>query len=110
MIPSNIDSKRVFVGNLAWSISWQDLKDHMRSAGNVEFANVITDNNGRSKGFGIVEYSTSNEARNAIETLHDTNLHGRLIIVRQDKEDYKTESFSQVRRYFHLLFIIFFFV
>ena len=42
-------SARVYVGNLAWQTSWQDLKDHMRSAGTVVRADVFLDDNGRSK-------------------------------------------------------------
>ena len=42
---------------------------------------------GRSKGCGIVEYSSADEARHAIAALHDTELQGRLILVRQDKDD-----------------------
>lgn len=42
---------------------------------------------GRSKGCGIVEYATADEARHAIASLHDTELQGRLILVRQDKDD-----------------------
>jgi len=42
-------STRVYVGNLAWQTSWQDLKDHMRSAGNVVRADVFQDESGRSK-------------------------------------------------------------
>lgn len=76
---------RVYVGNLSWSVSWQDLKDHMRSAGNVVHANVISEDDGRSKGFGIVEYCSPEEAREAISTLTDTHLKGRLIFVREDR-------------------------
>jgi len=40
---------RVYVGNLPWQTSWQDLKDHMRTAGNVVYADVFLDEFGRSK-------------------------------------------------------------
>lgn len=39
----------VFVGNLAFECSWQDLKDHMRQAGNVGQANILMNDDGRSK-------------------------------------------------------------
>jgi RNA recognition motif-containing protein len=81
-------SKRVYVGNLAWQVSWQDLKDHMRSTGlEVVRANVITGNDGRSKGCGIVEFATVSDAQQAVETLNDTELRGRQIFVREDRED-----------------------
>lgn len=79
-------SRRVYVGNLSWDVAWQDLKDHMREAGEVVHAEVITEANGRSKGCGIVEYSTEEEAQEAINTLTDTDLKGRMIFVREDRE------------------------
>jgi len=79
-------SRRVYVGNLSWEVAWQDLKDHMRDAGEVSHAEVITEANGRSKGCGIVEYATSEEAQEAISTLTDTELKGRMIFVREDRE------------------------
>ncbi|RLN58911.1 hypothetical protein BBJ29_000194 [Phytophthora kernoviae] len=76
---------RVYVGNLSWSIKWQDLKDHMQAAGPVELATVL-EWNGRSKGCGIVTYATEEAAQNAIATLNDTELGERKIFVREDRE------------------------
>jgi RNA recognition motif-containing protein len=82
-------TNRVYVGNLPWQTSWQDLKDHMRKAGNVTRADVFIDETGRSKGCGIVEYSTPEEAQTAIKTLNDTKIDEteRLIFVREDREE-----------------------
>ncbi len=77
---------RVYVGNLSWDVSWQDLKDHMRSAGDVSFAEVMQEADGRSKGCGVVEFKTADEAKAAIDTLNDTELKGRMIFVREDRE------------------------
>ena len=87
-IPGIDKAQRVYVGNLAWSVSWQDLKDHMRLNGelNVNFCNVMGEN-GRSKGCGLVEYATADEAALAVTKLHDTELAGRKIFVREDRED-----------------------
>lgn len=79
-------SRRVYVGNLAWSVSWQTLKDHMRKAGEVTFAEVFTEASGRSRGCGVVQYQSEADAANAIATLNDTELLGRLIFVREDRE------------------------
>ena len=79
-------SKRVYVGNLSWDVRWQDLKDHMRQSGEVLHAEVICESNGRSKGCGIVEFATPAEAQEAISTLTDTELKGRMIFVREDRE------------------------
>lgn len=79
-------SCRVYVGNLSWEVAWQDLKDHMREAGEVVHAEVMTEAGGRSKGCGIVEYATPEEAKEACTTLSDTELKGRMIFVREDRE------------------------
>ena len=77
---------RVYVGNLSWEVAWQDLKDHMRDAGNVVHAEVMTEADGRSKGCGIVEFETAEEAKEACDNLSDTELKGRMIFVREDRE------------------------
>eukprot|EP00571_Detonula_confervacea_P011945 CAMPEP_0172304624 /NCGR_PEP_ID=MMETSP1058-20130122/6009_1 /TAXON_ID=83371 /ORGANISM="Detonula confervacea, Strain CCMP 353" /LENGTH=246 /DNA_ID=CAMNT_0013015935 /DNA_START=91 /DNA_END=831 /DNA_ORIENTATION=- len=82
-------SNRVYVGNLSWSTSWQDLKDHMRDAGEVQYAKVLQDRDGRSKGCGIVEFTEVEGAADAIEKLTDSELKGRKIFVREDREDGK---------------------
>mmetsp|Transcript_27543 Transcript_27543/g.66968 ORF Transcript_27543/g.66968 Transcript_27543/m.66968 type:complete len:432 (+) Transcript_27543:86-1381(+) len=79
-------TRRVYVGNLSWEVQWQELKDHMKSVGNVVHAEVICEHNGRSKGCGVVEYATAEEAQKAIETLTQTELKGRMIFVREDRE------------------------
>lgn len=79
--------KRCYVGNLAWKTSWQDLKDKFRECGQVVYANVMKDDDGRSKGWGIVEYETPEEALAAISTLNGTELGGRRVLVREDRED-----------------------
>eukprot|EP00908_Phaeocystis_cordata_P022261 Transcript_4684.p3 GENE.Transcript_4684~~Transcript_4684.p3 ORF type:complete len:186 (-),score=77.25 Transcript_4684:315-872(-) len=77
---------RVYVGNLSWETSWQDLKDHFRAAGDVSHADVMQEHDGRSKGCGIVSFVSARDAANAIRQLHDTELHGRKIFVREDRE------------------------
>ncbi|KAJ3075565.1 hypothetical protein HDU98_007675 [Podochytrium sp. JEL0797] len=77
---------RVYVGNLAYEVGWQDLKDYMRKCGEVIFADVLTMPGGRSKGCGVVEYATPEEADRAIRELNDTPLMGRQVFVREDRE------------------------
>mmetsp|Transcript_19224 Transcript_19224/g.41652 ORF Transcript_19224/g.41652 Transcript_19224/m.41652 type:complete len:556 (+) Transcript_19224:159-1826(+) len=79
-------SKSIYVGNLAYEVAWQDLKDHMRTAGDVVYAEVMTMHDGRSKGCGIVEFATPDGAKKAIDELNDTELKGRTIFVREDRE------------------------
>jgi RNA recognition motif-containing protein len=78
--------RRVYVGNLSYEVKWHHLKDFMRQAGNVLYADVLQLANGRSKGCGIVEYATQEEAQKAVETLSNQELMGRLVYVREDRE------------------------
>ncbi|KAL6774212.1 GBP1 [Auxenochlorella protothecoides x Auxenochlorella symbiontica] len=86
--------RRVYVSNLAWKSSWQDLKDHFRSVGEVVYSNVIKDESGRSKGWGIVEFAQPEEAVAAISTLNGTDLGGRTILVREDREDRDVKQYN----------------
>ena len=76
----------VYVGNLSWSVTWQDLKDHFKQVGNVLHADVMMRQDGKSQGCGLVSFASAKDARKAINTLHDTELDGRLIFVREDRE------------------------
>lgn len=87
--------KRCFVSNLAWKTSWQDLKDKFRECGNVVYANVHQAEDGRSKGWGIVEYETPEEAVRAVESLNGTDLGGRAILVREDREDKDVKNYNR---------------
>lgn len=57
-----------------------------REAGEVIYCDVMKERDGRSKGCGIVEFSTPEEAQEAIKTLTDTEIKGRMIFVREDRE------------------------
>lgn len=82
-----VSSNRLYVHNLAWRVSWQDLKDHFREAGEVVRAEIFTEGpGGRSKGCGIVEMASVDDAANAVEKLMDSELQGRRILVREDRE------------------------
>jgi RNA recognition motif-containing protein len=67
---------KVFVGNLSFETSWQDLKDHFRQVGEVMHADVMQSADGRSKGCGMVTFSTAREAAHAISTLNQTTIGG----------------------------------
>ena len=77
-------STKLFVGSLPWSIDDQILQETFEKHGAVVSAKVIKDREtGRSRGFGFVEMSNSNEAQNAIKALHESDLKGRNIIVNE---------------------------
>lgn len=87
--------KRCYVSNLAWKTSWQDLKDKFRECGNVVYANVTRGEDGRSKGWGIVEFETPDEAIAAVNQLNGADLGGRRISVREDREDRDVKQFTE---------------
>ncbi|OAA73783.1 Nucleotide-binding, alpha-beta plait [Cordyceps fumosorosea ARSEF 2679] len=83
---SSQQDRRVYVGNLSYDVKWHHLKDFMRQAGDVLFADVLLLPNGMSKGCGIVEYATREQAQQAVTQLSNQNLMGRLVYVREDRE------------------------
>ncbi|KAH9440501.1 hypothetical protein MJO28_016300 [Puccinia striiformis f. sp. tritici] len=83
---TSVKSHRVYVGNLNYAIGWKELKDFMREAGEISYAEVIMGSDGRSKGCGIVEFSTAEAAEKAISEYKDRQLLGRPVFVREDRE------------------------
>ena len=76
--------RKLYVGNLPYSVSQETLHDTFSKCGTVESVNVITDRDtGRSKGFAFVEMSSDSEAQKAIEELNGTSLDGRDITVNE---------------------------
>ena len=75
----------IYVGNLNWSLTSDDLYNLFSPYGEVTSAKIVTDkfNNNRSKGFGFVEMSSDDAARQAISNLHDTEVGGRKIVVNE---------------------------
>ena len=66
--------KKLYVGNLAYSINDASLRDIFAEVGNVESAKVISDHaSGRSKGFGFVEMATDEEAQESITRQWQSN-------------------------------------
>ena len=78
--------KKIYVGNLSYSVDDQTLADIFAAFGTVESAKVVTDrDSGRSKGFGFVEMSTEAEASSAIEKLNGSEQSGRAMNVSEAK-------------------------
>jgi len=84
--PAVVTNGRVYVGNLAWDVTWQDLKDHFRTCGEVLHADVFMGSDGRSRGCGLVEFATNVEAAEAIARLNDLDFRGRPLHVREDRK------------------------
>ena len=77
---------RIFIGNLAFSTSDNDLEALFASYGTVSHAHIATDKGtGRSRGFGFVDMPDLREAAEAIEDLHGTLFNGRALTVSEAK-------------------------
>ena len=75
---------RLYVGNLSYNITNQQLEELFAPYGQVKSAQVVMDRDtGRSKGFGFVEMADSNAANQAITALHEKEHDGRALIVNQ---------------------------
>lgn len=77
-------AKKLFVGSLSYSTTDSQLEEHFAPIGKVLSAKVITDKySGQGKGFGFVEMSTDEEAKNAINKLNGSTLDSRKIVVNE---------------------------
>jgi RNA recognition motif-containing protein len=74
----------IYVGNLSYEVTEEDLRLAFEPFGQVESVNVIKDKyTGQSKGFGFVEMPSKTEAQSAIDGLNDTELKGRTLNVNE---------------------------
>ena len=91
----------IYVGNLSWSMTDDDLMNLFTQFGAVSSAKILKDKmNGRSKGFGFVEMESNDEALAAIAGLNESEVQGRKLIVNESKPKpegeggYKKRSFG----------------
>ncbi|RKP13582.1 hypothetical protein BJ684DRAFT_9858 [Piptocephalis cylindrospora] len=77
----------LWVGNLPYTVSWQQLKDVFRDQGTVERADIQLDGAGRSRGSGVVTMARPEDASRAIRSLDGTLWAGRRIEVREDRHN-----------------------
>ncbi|XP_061379949.1 serine-arginine protein 55 isoform X6 [Danaus plexippus] len=85
---------RLIVENLSSRISWQDLKDYMRQAGEVTYA----DAHKQHRNEGVVEFATHSDMRAAIEKLDGTELNGRRVRLVEDRRSSRRRSRSSSSR------------
>ncbi len=82
---------KLYVGNLSYEVTEEDLRQMFEPFGQVESATIIKDRaSGQSKGFGFVEFPSQAEGRSAIEGLNDHELKGRKMNVNEARP--RTES------------------
>lgn len=84
--------KKIFVGNLSWKTTEEQLKAHFEVCGQVLSAKIVTDKTtGRSKGFGFVEMADEEAASNAIRELNGKPLIDRPLRLSLAQERERTE-------------------
>lgn len=85
----------IYVGNLSWNMTDQDLQDLFTPYGDVTSAKIVTDKfkNNRSKGFGFVEMSDE-QGQAAIAALNESEVDGRKIVVNESQPKPKEERRS----------------
>ncbi|KAK3821574.1 MAG: hypothetical protein J3Q66DRAFT_333662 [Benniella sp.] len=77
--PPERTEHRLIVENLAHGVSWQDIKDLMRKAGEVTFADISRDNDSQ----GVVEFSSAEDVKMALKTLNGEDLRGQPVSLRE---------------------------
>jgi len=74
----------IYVGNLSFQTTQEDLQTAFSQFGNVERVNVVTDrDSGQPRGFAFVEMTRTDEAEKAIAGLNGADLHGRTLNVNE---------------------------
>ena len=77
---------KLYVGNLSYQMTDQELNDLFAEAGNVSSAQVVTDRyTGQSRGFGFVEMASDDEAQQAIAAINGRNVGGRALVVNESR-------------------------
>jgi RNA recognition motif-containing protein len=85
--------KKLYVGNLSFDSTDEELRQLFEAHGAVESAKVATDrDSGRSRGFGFIEMTSDHEAESAIAALNGTQVSGRALIVNEARP--KTSGFG----------------
>jgi RNA recognition motif-containing protein len=91
--------RKIYVGNLPYSITEESLESTFAPHGTVESVKLVTDRDtGRSKGFGFIEMSSDSEAGAAISALNGSSIDGRPIVVNEARPQAKKPGGGQGNR------------
>lgn len=92
---------KIYVGNLPYTVSEDDLREYFSQYGEICDLKIITEPNGRSKGFGFISYTQDKAANDAISATNGAKFHGRMLKVnlakaKTDRErgNYNRDRFS----------------
>lgn len=91
-------NKKLYVGNLEYSTSEEELSALFAEFGTVASARVINGADGRPRGFGFVEMETEDAAKNAMEKLNQSTFKSRVIVVNEAKEMRSRNNFQRGNR------------
>lgn len=92
------NGKRVYVSNIPYEFRWQDLKDlFRRMVGNVEYVEMFTDENGKARGVGIVEFKDPENVGKALEVMNRYDLNGRELVVKEDHGE-ERDKYGRIAR------------
>ena len=88
----------IFIGSLPFSIKETELRGYFEKYGEVTSVKIITDKfSGKSKGFGFIEMPDEDQAREAIEGLHESEIGGRKVVVNKAEEKRENNRRSNFR-------------
>lgn len=91
------DNTRVFIGNVYYVLNIQDLIEIFSKAGNIIKLDLFTDEQGKSRGCGIIQYSSRASALRAISMFHNFELYSRFITVKEDETFYSQQKPTQIK-------------
>ncbi|KAL2020776.1 hypothetical protein VTK56DRAFT_7974 [Thermocarpiscus australiensis] len=98
--PNSIPFHRLYVGNIHFSITEQDLQNVFEPFGELEFVQLQKDDTGRSRGYGFVQFRDAGQAREALEKMNGFDLAGRPIRVGLGNDKFTPESTANLLRGF----------
>lgn len=98
--PNSIPFHRLYVGNIHFSITEQDLQNVFEPFGELEFVQLQKDDGGRSRGYGFVQFRDAGQAREALEKMNGFDLAGRPIRVGLGNDKFTPESTANLLQRF----------
>lgn len=98
--PNSIPFHRLYVGNIHFNVTEQDLQAVFEPFGELEFVQLQKDDNGRSRGYGFVQYREASQAREALEKMNGFDLAGRPIRVGLGNDKFTPESTANILQRF----------
>ncbi|KAJ4859034.1 RNA recognition motif domain-containing protein [Trichoderma breve] len=98
--PNSIPFHRLYVGNIHFNVTEQDLQAVFEPFGELEFVQLQKDDNGRSRGYGFVQFRDAGQAREALEKMNGFDLAGRPIRVGLGNDKFTPESTANLMHKF----------